>query len=31
MDERETRRSAPLVCVTDGKHHVRRFLLEVLS
>jgi CheY-like chemotaxis protein len=31
MDERESRRVSPLVCVTDGKHQVRRFLREVLS
>jgi len=31
MDERDSRRDAPLVCVTDGKHHVRQFLREVLS
>jgi hypothetical protein len=31
MDERDSRREAPLVCVTDGKHHVRQFLREVLS
>jgi EAL domain-containing protein (putative c-di-GMP-specific phosphodiesterase class I) len=31
MDELETRRDVPLVCVTDGKHHIRRFLREALS
>jgi hypothetical protein len=31
MDEREDRRAAPLVCVTDGKHHIRKFLREALS
>lgn len=31
MDERECRRGAPLVCVTDGKHHVRKFLREALG
>jgi len=31
MDELETRRGVPLVCVTDGKHHVRKFLREALS
>ncbi|MGH6832625.1 MAG: EAL domain-containing response regulator, partial [Methyloceanibacter sp.] len=31
MDGPEIRRGAPLVCVTDGKHHVRKFLREVLS
>lgn len=31
MDERASRRSAPLVCITDGRHQVRRFLREVLS
>jgi DNA-binding response OmpR family regulator len=31
MGERESRRAAPLVCVTDGKHQVRRFLREVLG
>jgi hypothetical protein len=31
MDERDSRRDAPLVCVTDGKHHIRQFLREVLS
>jgi DNA-binding response OmpR family regulator len=31
MDGLETRRGVPLVCVTDGKHHVRKFLREVLS
>jgi DNA-binding response OmpR family regulator len=31
MDELETRRGVPLVCVTDGKHHVRKFLREALT
>jgi len=31
MDELEIRREVPLVCVTDGKHHVRRFLREALN
>ncbi|HEX9752388.1 MAG TPA: hypothetical protein VGA46_02925 [Methyloceanibacter sp.] len=31
MDGLETRRDVPLVCVTDGKHHVRKFLREVLG
>ncbi len=31
MDGLETRRDVPLVCVTDGKHHVRKFLREALS
>lgn len=31
MDERESRRAAPLICVTDGKHQVRRFLREILG
>ncbi len=31
MDERERRGGAPLVCVTDGQHHVRQFLREVLG
>lgn len=31
MDEPESRRGAPLVCVTDGKHHVRKFLREALA
>ena len=31
MDGLETRRGVPLVCVTDGKHHVRKFLREVLG
>jgi DNA-binding NtrC family response regulator len=31
MGERSTRRDAPLVCVTDGQHHVRQFLREALS
>jgi EAL domain-containing protein (putative c-di-GMP-specific phosphodiesterase class I)/CheY-like chemotaxis protein len=31
MDEQKTRRVRPLVCVTDGKSHVRQFLREALS
>ena len=31
MDEFETREDVPLVCVTDGKHHVRKFLRETLG
>ena len=31
MDELEGRRGSPLVCVTDGKHHIRKFLREALS
>jgi CheY-like chemotaxis protein len=31
MDENETRRVKPHVCVTDGKHHIRKFLREALS
>jgi EAL domain-containing protein (putative c-di-GMP-specific phosphodiesterase class I) len=31
MDEQECRRGAPLVCVTDGKHQIRKFLREALS
>jgi len=31
MDERESGRAAPLVCITDGKHHIRKFLREALS
>ena len=30
-DEKATRRVMPVVCVTDGKHHVRKFLREALS
>jgi EAL domain-containing protein (putative c-di-GMP-specific phosphodiesterase class I) len=30
MDEQETRRVMPLVCVTDGKPHIRKFLREAL-
>ena len=31
MDEQALRRGMPLVCVTDGKQHIRRFLREALS
>jgi len=31
MDEQESCRGAPLVCITDGKHQVRKFLREALS
>ena len=31
MDGLETRGGVPLVCVTDGKHHVRKFLRETLG
>ena len=31
MDEHTTRSCVPLVCVTDGKHHIRKLLREVLS
>ena len=31
MDEREPGRAAPLVCITDGKHHIRQFLREALG
>lgn len=31
MDEQETRRGIPRVCVTHDKNHIRRFLREVLS
>src|SRR5687768_10073201 len=31
MDERDNRRQTPLVCVTDGQHHIRQFLREVLG
>jgi EAL domain-containing protein (putative c-di-GMP-specific phosphodiesterase class I)/CheY-like chemotaxis protein len=31
MDELESRASVPLVCVTDGQHHIRTFLREALS
>jgi hypothetical protein len=31
MDEQESRRGPPLVCVTDGKQHVRKFLREALG
>lgn len=31
MDGLETRRGVPLVCVTDGKHHIRKFVREILS
>jgi EAL domain-containing protein (putative c-di-GMP-specific phosphodiesterase class I) len=31
LHESATRRSTPLVCVTDGKEHIRRFLREALS
>jgi EAL domain-containing protein (putative c-di-GMP-specific phosphodiesterase class I)/CheY-like chemotaxis protein len=31
MDEKETRWVMPLVCVTDGKPHIRKFLREALS
>ena len=30
-DEKATRRVMPLVCVTDGKQHIRKFLREALS
>jgi len=31
LHEPATRRATPLVCVTDGKEHIRRFLREALS
>ena len=31
MDEREPGRAAPLVCITDGKHHISQFLREALG
>lgn len=31
MHDQTIRRSTPLVCVTDGKEHMRRFLREALS
>lgn len=31
MDEHEPRSGRPLVCVTDGKAHIRKFLREMLS
>ena len=31
MDELESRAAVPLVCVTDGQHHIRKFLREALS
>jgi hypothetical protein len=31
MDELESRAGVPLVCVTDGQHHIRTFLREALS
>ena len=31
MHEPATRRATPLLCVTDGKEHIRRFLREALS
>lgn len=31
MDEHEARRGRPLVCVTDGKAHIRKFLREMLG
>jgi EAL domain-containing protein (putative c-di-GMP-specific phosphodiesterase class I) len=31
MDEIECRAAVPLVCVTDGQHHIRKFLREALS
>jgi len=31
MDELESRAALPLVCVTDGQHHIRKFLREALS
>ena len=31
MDEREAGRSRPLVCVTDGRTHIRRLLREMLG
>lgn len=30
MDELESRAAVPLVCVTDGQHHIRKFLREAL-
>jgi hypothetical protein len=31
MDELEHRAAVPHVCVTDGQHHIRKFLREALS
>ena len=31
MEEQETQRTMPCVCVTDSKHHIRRFLRDALS
>jgi hypothetical protein len=31
MDEQGVRSVMPLVCVTDGKPHIRKFLREALS
>jgi len=31
MEEQEIRRARPLVCITDGKPHIRTFLREALS
>jgi DNA-binding response OmpR family regulator len=31
MDEHEKRAGRPLVCVTDGKAHIRKFLREMLG
>jgi EAL domain-containing protein (putative c-di-GMP-specific phosphodiesterase class I) len=31
MDKLESRAAVPLVCVTDGQHHIRKFLREALS
>jgi EAL domain-containing protein (putative c-di-GMP-specific phosphodiesterase class I) len=31
LHDQATRRNTPLVCVTDGKEHIRRFLREALS
>ena len=31
MDELKSRAAVPLVCVTDGQHHIRTFLREALS
>jgi EAL domain-containing protein (putative c-di-GMP-specific phosphodiesterase class I)/CheY-like chemotaxis protein len=31
MDEQQGIRPAPLICVTDGKAHIRKFLREMLS
>jgi EAL domain-containing protein (putative c-di-GMP-specific phosphodiesterase class I) len=31
MDEQDPGRAAPLVCITDGKHHIRKFLREALG